>query len=76
MSVIIVRSHLCISNVLYKYKLFISESRFKNSARPRDESPDSKKARKKAIKEEKAERRKAKTPKHIKKKRDKGHGKK
>ncbi|XP_026325074.1 serine/threonine-protein kinase RIO1 isoform X2 [Hyposmocoma kahamanoa] len=52
------------------------ESRFSNSARPRDESPDSKKARKKAFKEDKAEKRKSKTPKHIKKKRDKGHGKK
>lgn len=47
-------------------------TKFKNSARPRDESPDSKKARKKAVKEEKAEKRKTKTKKHIKKRRDKG----
>ncbi|CAH1638819.1 unnamed protein product [Spodoptera littoralis] len=47
----------------------------KNSARPRDESPNSKKLRKKAVKEEKAEKRKTKTKKHIKKRRDKGSGK-
>ncbi|KAI5645531.1 RIO1 family domain-containing protein [Phthorimaea operculella] len=51
-------------------------TKFKNSARPRDESLEEKKARKKALKEEKAEKRKSKTPKHVKKKRDKGHGKK
>lgn len=48
---------------------------FKNSARPRDESPNSKKLRKKAVKEEKAEKRKTKTKKHVKKRRDKGAGK-
>uniref|UniRef100_A0A1B6CH20 Serine/threonine-protein kinase RIO1 n=2 Tax=Clastoptera arizonana TaxID=38151 RepID=A0A1B6CH20_9HEMI len=47
------------------------ESKFKNSARPRDESPNSKKARKKAVKEEQAEKRKSKTPKHIKKRKEK-----
>ncbi|CAG5025146.1 unnamed protein product [Parnassius apollo] len=52
------------------------KTKFKNSARPRDESPDSKKARKKAVKEEKAEKRKTKTKKHIKKRRDKGSGRK
>ncbi|XP_028178033.1 serine/threonine-protein kinase RIO1 [Ostrinia furnacalis] len=52
------------------------DTKFKNSARPRDESPNSKKARKKAVKEEKAEKRKTKTKKHVKKRRDKGHGKK
>ncbi|CAH2237108.1 jg24447 [Pararge aegeria aegeria] len=52
------------------------EAQFKNSARPRDESPDTKKARKKAVKEEQAERRKTKTKKHVKKRRDKGCGKK
>ncbi|XP_050680957.1 serine/threonine-protein kinase RIO1 [Leptidea sinapis] len=51
-------------------------TKFKNSARPRDESPNSKKARKKAVKEDKAERRKTKTKKHIKKRRDKGSTKK
>ncbi|CAD0200687.1 unnamed protein product [Chrysodeixis includens] len=51
------------------------KTKFKNSARPRDESPNSKKARKKAIKEEKAEKRKTKTKKHVKKRRDKGAGK-
>lgn len=56
--------------------IVISERKFKNSARPRDESPNSKKARKKALKEEKAEKRKTKTPKHIKKRRDKGAAKK
>ncbi|CAG4950658.1 unnamed protein product [Colias eurytheme] len=52
------------------------KTKFKNSARPRDESPNSKKARKKAVKEEKAEKRKSKTKKHVKKRRDKGTGKK
>ncbi|KAL0822716.1 hypothetical protein ABMA28_004733 [Loxostege sticticalis] len=53
-----------------------SGTKFKPSARPRDESPNSKKARKKAVKDEKAEKRKTKTKKHVKKRRDKGHGKK
>ncbi|KAH9644148.1 hypothetical protein HF086_010363 [Spodoptera exigua] len=52
-----------------------SRKQFKNCARPRDESPNSKKLRKKAVKEEKAEKRKTKTKKHIKKRRDKGSGK-
>jgi RIO kinase 1 len=39
--------------------------------RPRDESPNSKKARKQAVKEEKREKRKIKTPKHIKKRAEK-----
>ncbi|XP_068618207.1 serine/threonine-protein kinase RIO1 [Battus philenor] len=52
------------------------QGKFKNSARPRDESPESKKARKKAVKDEKAEKRKTKTKKHIKKRRDKGSGRK
>ncbi|KAF9811382.1 hypothetical protein SFRURICE_002751 [Spodoptera frugiperda] len=51
------------------------KKQFKNCARPRDESPNSKKLRKKAVKEEKAEKRKTKTKKHIKKRRDKGAGK-
>ncbi|XP_017021289.1 serine/threonine-protein kinase RIO1 [Drosophila kikkawai] len=44
---------------------------FKNSARPRDESPESKKARKKAVKEAKAEQRKVKVKKHVKKRKEK-----
>lgn len=47
------------------------KSKFINSARPRDESPDSKKARKKAVKIEQAEKRKSKVKKHIKKKKEK-----
>uniref|UniRef100_A0A1B0DPR2 Serine/threonine-protein kinase RIO1 n=1 Tax=Phlebotomus papatasi TaxID=29031 RepID=A0A1B0DPR2_PHLPP len=47
------------------------ESRFQSSARPRDESPDSKKARKKAVKDAKAEKRKTKVPKHVKKRKEK-----
>lgn len=46
-------------------------SRFKNSSRPRDESPESKKARKKAVKEAKAEKRKVKIKKHVKKRKEK-----
>ncbi|XP_017080689.1 serine/threonine-protein kinase RIO1 [Drosophila eugracilis] len=46
-------------------------SRFKNSARPREESPDSKKARKKAVKDAKAEQRKVKVKKHVKKRKEK-----
>ncbi|KAH8296486.1 hypothetical protein KR054_006871 [Drosophila jambulina] len=46
-------------------------TRFKNSARPRDESPESKKARKKAVKEAKAEQRKVKVKKHVKKRKEK-----
>ncbi|KAL4713585.1 hypothetical protein ACJJTC_005070 [Scirpophaga incertulas] len=53
-----------------------NETKFVNSSRPRDESPASKKARKKAVKDEKAEKRKTKIKKHVKKRRDKGHGKK
>lgn len=44
---------------------------FKNSARPRDESPESKKNRKKAIKEANAEKRKVKVPKYLKKRKEK-----
>jgi len=46
-------------------------SRFKNSARPREESPESKKARKKAVKDAKAEQRKVKVKKHVKKRKEK-----
>lgn len=46
-------------------------SKFKNSARPRDESPESKKARKKAVKDAKAEQRKVKVKKHVKKRKEK-----
>ncbi|XP_059622467.1 serine/threonine-protein kinase RIO1 [Phlebotomus argentipes] len=45
--------------------------KFQSSARPRDESPDSKKARKKAVKDAKAEKRKTKVPKHVKKRKEK-----
>lgn len=48
-----------------------NESKFVNSARPRNESPNSKKARKKAIKEQQAEKRKTKIKKHIKKRKEK-----
>ncbi|XP_072766157.1 serine/threonine-protein kinase RIO1 [Anoplolepis gracilipes] len=44
-----------------------NKSKFVNSARPRNESPDSKKARKKAVKEQQAEKRKTKVKKHVKK---------
>ncbi|BFF97321.1 serine/threonine-protein kinase RIO1 [Drosophila madeirensis] len=46
-------------------------SKFKNSARPRDESLESKKARKKAVKDAKAEQRKVKVKKHVKKRKEK-----
>ncbi|XP_024222422.2 serine/threonine-protein kinase RIO1 [Bombus impatiens] len=48
-----------------------NEIKFVNSARPRHESPDSKKARKKAVKEQQAEKRKTKIKKHIKKRKEK-----
>lgn len=48
-----------------------SKSKFINSARPRDESPGSKKARKREIKEQRAEKRKTKVKKHIKKRKSK-----
>ena len=47
------------------------DTKFKNSSRPRDESPDSKKARKKAVKDAKAEKRKVKIKKHVKKRKEK-----
>lgn len=43
------------------------DSKFINAARPRNESPESKKARKKAVKEEQSEKRKSKVKKHVKK---------
>ncbi|KAG8337601.1 Serine/threonine-protein kinase RIO1 [Homalodisca vitripennis] len=46
-------------------------SKFVSCARPRDESPNSKKARKKAVKEQQAEKRKTKMPKHVKKRHEK-----
>lgn len=46
-------------------------SKFKNSARPRDESPESRKARKKAVKAQQAENRKTKIKKHVKKRKEK-----
>ncbi|XP_037936885.1 serine/threonine-protein kinase RIO1 [Teleopsis dalmanni] len=47
------------------------DATFKSSARPRDESPESKKARKKAVKEANAEKRKVKVKKHVKKRKEK-----
>lgn len=49
--------------------------KFKNSSRPRNESPESKKARKKATKEQQAEGRKTKVKKHIKKRKEKANKK-
>ncbi|XP_059483747.1 serine/threonine-protein kinase RIO1 [Neocloeon triangulifer] len=46
-------------------------SKFVNCARPREESPNSKKERKKAIKDQQAEKRKAKIKKHVKKRKEK-----
>lgn len=48
-----------------------TKSKFMDSRRPRDESPNSKKLRKKAIKEQQAENRKHKIPKHVKKRKEK-----
>ncbi|GIX90747.1 hypothetical protein CDAR_389491 [Caerostris darwini] len=44
---------------------------FTNSRRPRDESPNSKKERKKALKEIRREKQKTKIPKHVKKRKEK-----
>lgn len=46
-------------------------SKFKDCSRPRDESPESKKARKKAIKEAQSDKRQQKVKKHIKKRKEK-----
>lgn len=46
-------------------------SKFKDCSRPRDESPESKKARKKAIKDAQADKRKQKVKKHVKKRKEK-----
>lgn len=46
-------------------------SNFVDSSRPRDESPESKKLRKKVVKEQKAEKRKTKVKKHVKKRKEK-----
>lgn len=68
-------------NCVLIFVLFFSESgsddedpnrsKFKDSARPRDESPDSKKNRKKSVKEAQAEKRKQKLKKHVKKRKEK-----
>lgn len=47
------------------------ETKFVNSARPKNESLESKKARKKAVKEQQAEKRKTKIKKHVKKRKEK-----
>lgn len=49
----------------------IEASKFVDCARPRDESPGTKKDRKKAIKEQQAEKRKSKIKKHVKKRKEK-----
>lgn len=46
-------------------------TKFKDCSRPRDESPESKRLRKKAIKDAQAEKRKTKLKKHIKKRKEK-----
>ena len=46
-------------------------SKFKDSHRPRNESPNSRKERKKALKVENADKRKSKVKKHIKKRKEK-----
>lgn len=46
-------------------------SRFKDSSRPKNETTEDKKLRKKAIKDAKAEKRKNKMPKHLKKRKEK-----
>jgi len=51
-------------------------SKFVNCSRPRDESPNSKKDRKKAIKDQQAEKRKSKIKKHIKKRKERMGAKK
>ncbi|XP_034942644.1 serine/threonine-protein kinase RIO1 [Chelonus insularis] len=47
------------------------ESKFVNSVRPKNETPEDKKARKKAVKEQQAEKRKNKIKKHLKKRKEK-----
>lgn len=46
-------------------------NKFKDCARPRDESPESKKLRKKAVKDAQADKRKVKIKKHVKKRKEK-----
>lgn len=46
-------------------------NKFKDCSRPRDESPESKKLRKKAVKDAKADKRKVKIKKHVKKRKEK-----
>ncbi|XP_008468429.1 serine/threonine-protein kinase RIO1-like [Diaphorina citri] len=46
-------------------------SKFVNSARPRDETAESKKLRKQEVKQQKAEKRKTKVKKHVKKRKEK-----
>jgi len=47
------------------------KSKFKDSHRPRTESPNSRKERKKLVREHKAEKREVKMKKHIKKRKEK-----
>ncbi|XP_063976880.1 serine/threonine-protein kinase RIO1 [Diachasmimorpha longicaudata] len=46
------------------------ESKFVNASRPKDETPEDRKLRKKAVKEQQAEKRKTKIKKHIKKRKE------
>ncbi|XP_015182671.1 PREDICTED: serine/threonine-protein kinase RIO1-like isoform X1 [Polistes dominula] len=61
---------VCSSNVDTDNDSKENEQKFTNSARPRNESPESKKARKKAVKEQQAEKRKSKVKKHVKKRKE------
>ncbi|XP_015120195.1 serine/threonine-protein kinase RIO1 [Diachasma alloeum] len=46
------------------------ESKFVNASRPKDETPEDRKLRKKAVKEQQAEKRKSKIKKHVKKRKE------
>jgi RIO kinase 1 len=48
----------------------VESSKFVDCSRPRDESPSTKKERKKAIKDQQAEKRKSKVKKHVKKRKE------
>lgn len=52
------------------------KTKFKNSARPKDETADDKRLRKQAVKDAKTEKRKNKLPKHLKKRKEKQNTKK
>lgn len=54
-----------------KEELQETKTKFVNSRRPKDETPESRNLRKKAVKEQQAEKRKTKIKKHIKKRKEK-----